>query len=105
MELTRLQEEILICLTYFGELCESEILEKLNDERAKDWKQISQPLLNKTLSRCLELELIQQSRIDKENYNKKYYKPTDTGFWSVLQAADNRKRLGDPRIVPVSVLE
>ena len=102
MELSRLQEEILTCLCWSDrDLCEAEILEKLNCDRSKEWKQVSQPLLNKTLSRSLQLELVEVSGIDTQSYNRKYYAILDLGIHCLGLASSNRKRLGDPRIVPL----
>jgi len=94
MELSNRQEEILEILNQAEDyLYEAQIVEALNCDRPKGWKEVSQPSVNKILSRMAKKELLGVYFIDKQNYNRQYYKILDAGTWSLMQAKDNRKRL------------
>ena len=95
MELSRVQEEILLVLNNSDRaLYEGEIIKMINFDRPKQWKKISQASLNRTLSRMVDKQLIEIAYVDLQNYNRKYYGILDEGLLSLMQSKDNRKRLG-----------
>ena len=100
MEISRIQEEILLILHHSDRpQYEAEIVARINCDRPSGWRQISQASISSTLGRMVKKDLIEVDFIDKQNYNKKYYKISDEGFWSLMQAKDNRKRLSENETV------
>lgn len=94
MELSRIQEEVLLAIASSKrEMCEAEILVLLNQSRPNSWKKISQPSLNKTISRMEDKGLLLKARIEPDNYNRKFYQISETGTRSLSEAEENRNRL------------
>ena len=91
MELSRIQEEVLLAIAQGGEIYETEILEMLNRDRPTGWREVSQPSLNKTLIRMIDKEMIEVD-CGRVKESRRYYRLKPLGKKSLIEAKANRDK-------------